>query len=67
MNDQRSDEASKLMMYPRIFKSTSTPFNSGLTKSRPVWTEMFLEKFFHRPAEIQRVLLVLPFSEIVQE
>jgi len=28
---------------------------------------MFLEKFFHRPAEIQRVLLVLPFSEIVQE
>jgi hypothetical protein len=23
-----------------------------------VWTEMFLEKFSHRPAEIQRVLLV---------
>jgi hypothetical protein len=32
-----------------------------------MWTQMFFAKFFHRPAEVQRVLLVsepIPFSEI---
>jgi hypothetical protein len=35
-----------------------------------MWIQMFFAKLFHRPAEVQRVLLVsepLPFSEINPE